>query len=111
MQRIEATGVHPEVHKKRREELDLAQMELVVLTALILICSLAVSADLSACDQSTAVDVMHVPIESANPATCFLQGQAFLAGTSLGRDLADNERVKVVCTRGAMRATAHALPG
>jgi hypothetical protein len=95
----------------RREESDLAQMELVVLTALILICSLAVSSDLSACDQSNAVDVMHVPIESANPATCFMQGQAFLAGTSIGRDLTDKERVKVVCVRGAMRAAGHSLPG
>ena len=33
----------------------------------------------------------------ANPATCFMHGQAYLAGTSIGRDLTENERVKIVC--------------
>jgi hypothetical protein len=30
-----------------------------------------------------------------------MHGQAYLAETSLGRDLTENERVKVVCVRSA----------
>jgi hypothetical protein len=32
-----------------------------------------------------------------NPAACFLQGQAYLADASIGRELGDSEQVKVVC--------------
>jgi hypothetical protein len=42
-----------------------------------------------------------VPESFANPVTCFMHGQAYLAETSLGRDLTENERVKVVCVRSA----------
>jgi hypothetical protein len=44
---------------------------------------------------------MPVPESFANPVTCFMHGQAYLAETSLGRDLTENERVKVVCVRSA----------
>ena len=76
-----------------------------MLTALILICSTTITPDLSACDRAHAVDVMQLPIESANPVTCLMHGQAYLAETSLGQDLRDNERVKVVCVR-SQAATA-----
>jgi hypothetical protein len=33
----------------------------------------------------------------SNPATCFMHGQAYVAGTTLGHELPANERVKVVC--------------
>jgi len=78
-----------------------------MLTALILICSLAITPDLTACSKANAVDVMYAAVESSNPATCFMQGQAYLAGTSLGRGLAENERVKVVCVRS--ETSAHTL--
>jgi hypothetical protein len=71
--------------------------ELYVLTALILVCSLAVTPDLSDCSQSNAIDTMYVPEQFANPATCFMHGQAYLAETSIGRDMRQDERVKVVC--------------
>jgi hypothetical protein len=80
-----------------------------MLTALILICSLSTTPDLAACTQANAVDVMQVPVEFGSPATCFMHGQAYLAETSLGRDLADNERVKVVCVRS--RTVAHIETG
>ena len=70
-----------------------------MLTALILICSIAITPDLAACDVTNAVDVMRVPVESASPVTCFMHGEAYLAETTLGEDLADNERIKVVCVR------------
>ena len=30
---------------------------------------------------------------------CAMRGQAYLAGTTLGQELAENERVKVLCIR------------
>jgi hypothetical protein len=75
-----------------------------MLTALILICSTAVTPDLAACDRANAVDVMRIPTQFASPATCFMQGEAYVADTTLGRDLADNERIKVVCVRSQTAA-------
>jgi hypothetical protein len=72
-----------------------------MLTALILICSLASTPDLRACTRDNAVDAMPVPESFANPATCLMHSAAYLAETSLGRDLTENERVKVVCVRRA----------
>jgi hypothetical protein len=81
-----------------------------VLTALILVCSLAHTPDLAACDISNAVHTLRVPEEFANPATCFMHGQAYLAETSIGQDVAQDERIKVVCVRSAHRKTALARP-
>jgi hypothetical protein len=74
-------------------------MELVMLTALVLICSLAVAPDVRDCSRVNATSVMRVPAEFANPVTCLMHGQAYLAGTSIGQELADNERVKIICAR------------
>lgn len=68
-----------------------------MLTALVLVCSLAVTPDLRACDRDNAVHVMRVPEEYAIPAMCAMGGQAFLAGTSIGQELAHDERVKILC--------------
>ena len=70
-----------------------------MLTALILICSLSTTPDIRSCSRDNAVDAVQVPEAFANPATCFMRGQAYLADTSLGRDLTETERVKVVCVR------------
>jgi hypothetical protein len=70
-----------------------------MLTALVLVCSLSVTPDLRACDRSNAVHVMQVPEEFAMPAMCAMRGQAFLAETSIGQELANNERVKIMCIR------------
>ncbi len=79
-----------------------------MLTAMILVCSLAVTPDLAACSQSNAVHTMYVPEQFANPATCFLHGQAYLAETSIGQDIGQDERVKIVCVRSSRKATASA---
>jgi hypothetical protein len=71
-----------------------------MLTALVLICSVTAVADPHDCTRSNANTVMRVPAEFGNPATCFMQAQAYLAESSIGRDLDANERVKVVCVRG-----------
>ena len=70
-----------------------------MLTALILVCSLAMTPDLGACDRDNAVHVLQVPEEFAMPAMCAMRGQAFLAETSIGQELTNDERVKIVCIR------------
>ena len=82
-----------------------------MLTALILVCSLAATPDLSTCDKSNAIHSVRVPEEFANPATCLMHGQAYLAETSVGQEVTSDERTKVVCVRsGAARTTAAAAP-
>jgi hypothetical protein len=68
-----------------------------MLTALVLVCSLAAIPDLRQCDEGNALDVLRVPAAFGSPATCFMHGQAFLAGSELGRRLGPDERLKVVC--------------
>jgi hypothetical protein len=69
-----------------------------MLTAIILVCSLAVTPNLKDCSRDNAMSVLQVPEEFSLPSQCFMRGQAFLAETSIGQEMADNERVKVVCT-------------
>lgn len=78
-----------------------------MLTALVLICSTAVTPDLRDCTRNNATTVMRLPTESGNPATCFMHGQGYLADTSIGQELGDNERIKIVCARkGTIDASA-----
>ena len=70
-----------------------------MLTALVLICATEVAADADDCTRSNANAVMRVPAEFGNPATCFMHAQAYLAGSSIGRELDANERVRIVCVR------------
>jgi hypothetical protein len=70
-----------------------------VLTAVVLICSIAATPDLRDCTRSNANTVVLVPAEFGNPATCFMRAQAYLAGSAIGRELDANERVKIVCLR------------
>jgi hypothetical protein len=44
----------------------------------------------------------------SNPVTCFMHGQAYLAGTEVGRALTSDERVKVVCVRKKQAASVRA---
>lgn len=76
----------------------------LVLTALILVCSLAVTPDLAACSRSNAVHTMFVPEQFGNPVTCVMHGQAYLAETSIGQEIGQDERVKIVCVRNASAA-------
>jgi hypothetical protein len=68
-----------------------------MLTALVLICSAAVVSDLHDCTRGNANTVLRVPAEFGNPATCFMHAQAYLAGSSIGRELDANERVRIIC--------------
>ena len=70
-----------------------------MLSALILVCSLASVPDLGACTEDNALQVVRDPEAFISPVACFVHGQAYLAETALGRDLSDSEVVKVICTR------------
>jgi hypothetical protein len=70
-----------------------------MMTALILVCSLAAFPDLRGCTRENALEVLHVPATFETPVTCLLHGQAYLAQTSIGRGLNETEAVKVICVR------------
>ena len=69
------------------------------MTALVLVCSLALTPNLRDYTRDNAVHVLQVPEEFALPAVCAMRSQAFLAETSVGQELANDERVKVMCIR------------
>ena len=70
-----------------------------MLTALILVCSLAtVSND---CTRDNALDVVYVPATFDSPAACMMRAQAYVANSSIGRDL-QIEAFKVICVRGSI---------
>ena len=76
-----------------------------MLTVLVLVCSVSVTPDyLQNCDRNNAVQVMQLPEQIASPSMCAMRGQAYLAGTTLGQELAENERVKVLCIRSGIVA-------
>ena len=74
-----------------------------MLTALILVCSVAVTPELRDCDRTNAIHLLQLPEETGNPLMCMMHGQAYLAGTAIGRELREDERVKVMCVRAASR--------
>ena len=68
-----------------------------MLTALVLVCSIAATPNLRDCDASNARMIMRVPEAYTSPAACAMQGQAHVAETAIGRSLGSDDRVKVVC--------------
>jgi hypothetical protein len=77
-----------------------------MLTALILVCSLAtISND---CTRDNALDVVYVP---DSPAACMMRAQAYVANSSIGRDLPQNEAFKVICLRGSINRVNKAESG
>ena len=70
-----------------------------MLTALILVCSLAITPELRNCDRNNALHVLQVPEQFGNPVACMLHGQAYLAETSIGQEIDKSEQVKVLCIR------------
>jgi len=70
-----------------------------MLTALILVCSIAIVPDLADCDALNARVVMRTPETYVSPVTCAMHGQAYLAETAVGRMLHKDDRVKVICMR------------
>jgi hypothetical protein len=70
-----------------------------MLVGLVLVCSTVVAPEPRDCTNDNARVVMRVPAEFGNPATCLMQAQAYLAGTSIGQELGPNERLKIMCVR------------
>jgi hypothetical protein len=68
-----------------------------MLTAMVLICSMAATPDLALCSADNAESVIRVPQDYSSPVTCLMHGQAYVAETEIGQSLAAGERVKVVC--------------
>lgn len=69
-----------------------------MLYVLVLVCSLAITPDLADCNKTNAVDVISLPEPYASPVTCFMHGEAYYAQTAMARDLAEDERIKVICS-------------
>jgi hypothetical protein len=75
-----------------------------MLTALILICSLSSVADVAACTEQNAVQVLRSPETFESPVACLMHGQAYVANSAIGRDLSEGEAVKVICKRNRVVA-------
>jgi hypothetical protein len=70
-----------------------------MLTAMVLICSVAITPDFETCSREYAVAVIRVPAEFENVKSCFMRGQAYVADTAIAQNLGRDEWIKVVCTR------------
>jgi hypothetical protein len=84
---------------ERDRHVGTVRSEGIMLTALVLVCSIAATPDLRDCDTINARVVMRVPEAYSNPVTCAMHGQAYLAETAVGRSLSEDDEVKVVCMR------------
>jgi surface antigen len=69
-------------------------------------CSATLTGDLASCTGENAMTVIRVPTECATPAICFMNAKAYLAQTSLGRELGPDDQVKIICSRWGAIATA-----
>ena len=77
-----------------------------MLTALILVCSLAtISND---CSRDNALDVVYVPATFDSPAACMMRAEEYVANSSIGRDLPKNEGFKVICMRRSINTLGKA---
>jgi hypothetical protein len=68
-----------------------------MLTALVLICSITATPDISDCTRDNAAAVMRVPVSFRSPAICFMYGRAYLTEGAIGWPLGGDDRVKVIC--------------
>jgi hypothetical protein len=62
-----------------------------------------VTPDLRHCNRNNAVHVLQLPEQIGSPGMRGFQGQAYLAGTVVGQNLAENETVKVLCITSGIR--------
>ena len=68
-----------------------------MLTALILVCSLAtISND---CTRDNALDVVYVPATFDSPAACMMRAQAYVAKSSIGRSAEERSFQGHLCAR------------
>ena len=74
-----------------------------------LVCSLATISD--DCTRDNALDVVYVPATFNSPAACMMRVQAYVANSSIGRDLPKSEAFKVICVRGSINRVDKAESG
>ena len=65
-----------------------------MLHAVIMICALG-----NPCTPESATDLIRTPVMSALPSMCFMEGQAYLAQTEIGRSLDASQQVSIRCER------------
>jgi hypothetical protein len=81
-----------------------------MLVALVLICPLFASTEVTHCAWSKATAAIRLPGEFASPVPCLLHGHAFFSERSLAMHLSESEQVKVVCApKGSMAAAIQRL--
>jgi hypothetical protein len=74
-----------------------------MMIALILVCSMTTVSDMGDCTRDNALDVVYVPTTFGSLVSCLMH--------ALGRDLQQNEGLKVVCVRGNSIDKAESRPG
>jgi hypothetical protein len=67
--------------------------------------------DMGDCTRDNALDVVYVPTTFGSLVSCLMHAQAYVADSSIGRDLQQNEGLKVVCVRGNSIDKAESRPG
>src|SRR5262249_5419895 len=60
---------------------------------------------------ANALDVVYVPATFDSSAACMMRAQAYVANSSIGRDLQKNEAFKVICVRGSINRVDKADSG
>jgi hypothetical protein len=58
-----------------------------------------------------ALDVVYVPATFDSAGACMMHAQAYVANSSIGRDLPKNEAFNVVCLRGSINRVDRADSG
>jgi len=81
-----------------------------MLTALVLVCAIG-QANLAACDQTNANDVLVVSERFSNPIACLMHGQAYLAAISVGDFDRRLYQPKIICLRAEAAALARTHNG
>src|SRR3974377_2347564 len=75
------------VQKRQGRRPSVVDVSFEIMTALILVCSLAAFPDLGACTRENALEVLRVPATFESPASCLMHGQAYLGQTSIRQSL------------------------
>jgi hypothetical protein len=73
-----------------------------MLKVILLICAANIAP--GDCRPETATYLLNGP-DATNEVSCGMQSQAYLAQTWIGRSLAEDEYLKIVCLRGPDRRT------
>jgi hypothetical protein len=68
-----------------------------MLSAMVLLCFAGIAPQDQTRTADNASAVLRLPIPFTSAQKCAMSGQAYLAGSSLGRDIGSRDRIKIVC--------------